>query len=220
MIITNVMNNLNTLTGRVRTPFRFDYQYDNSVNLDEGEVGTISTFFNQTDGIWKIMIVITNSKGDQSAKQLVFFRRSDEELIFNGFWESISYWDVKKIICQAPSWKMNNFWEDYVDRLTQLTENMIREITENEFDNSVREALNQQTKRHRQRGGDKNEESIFPWYLRNSNTIKPNQRKKISSRYGYPVLEWLLSNNLTLVFTSDIKNSKTIYINDLEKIIN
>lgn len=211
------MNNLNTLTGRVRTPFRFDYQYDNSVNLDEGEVGTISTFFNQTDGNWKIMIIITNGKGDQSAKQLGFFRRSDGELIFNGFWESISYQDVKKIICQAPSWKMNNFWENYVLRLTQLTENMIREITENEFDNSIREALEQQVDRHRQRGGNKTDEAIFPWYLRSSHAIQKNQRNKIISKYGHPVLNWLLSNNLTLVFTPYIEKSKTIYINDLER---
>lgn len=216
MIFTNVMKNLNYLSQYINTPFRYDYDYNNQNNLKNGEKGKISVLINLLNNQWNILVIITNSERTQSVKQLSIFRKNDNEVVFNGYWESLSFQDVKRIICENPNWSMTTFWEDFIHRLETLTSHMIIQINQQQFEDTLFEAHNDQINRHRGRNGARDEENIFPWYLRTAKNMKRKHRDKIRKKYGYEVVKWLSSNNLTLVFTSDLSKSKGIYINDLE----
>ncbi|MBO1134961.1 hypothetical protein [Enterococcus hirae] len=216
MIFTNVMKNLDYLSQYINTPYRYDYDYNNKKNLTDGKKGKISVLINLVNREWNILVIITNPLGAQSVKQLSIFRRNDNELVFNGYWESLSFQDVKKIICEDPNWSMSTFWKDFIHRLETLTSNMIIQINQQQFEDTLFEAHNNQINRHRRRNGTRDEENIFPWYLRTARNMKKEHRDKIKRKYGYEVVNWLYSNKLTLVFTSDLSKSKGIYINDLE----
>lgn len=109
MIFTNVMKNLNYISQYINTPFRYDYDYNNQNNLKNGEKGKISVLINLLNNQWNILVIITNSERTQSVKQLSIFRKNDNEVVFNGYWESLSFQDVKKIICENPNWSMTTF---------------------------------------------------------------------------------------------------------------
>lgn len=220
MIFTNVMNNLEFLSQYINTPFRYDYDYNNQKNLKDGKKGTISVLINLVDNQWNILTIITNPVGAQSVKQLSIFKRKDDETVFNGYWESLSFQDVKRIICEDPTWSMSTFWEDFINRLETLTLNMIIQINQQQFEDTIFEAHNNQINRHRSRNGTRDDENIFPWYLRKAKNMKKDHRDKIKRKYGYEVVSWLSSNKLTLVFTSDLSKSKNIYINNLEVHLN
>lgn len=222
MDFTHSKNNLERLKNNVNVPFRFDYQYNNQNNLDDGETGNISVFFNYENNSWKIVMIIQNQHNQSSAKPIYILKKDDGTFSFHGFWESISFREVSKIICQNPNWSLVNFWTDFVHRIDVLTDDMLHHISEREFNDYIHNVADEQFIRHRDRTPEskQHELKIYPWYLKPTKTpINQKRFNLIKSRYGYDVANWLRQHKLNLYMTSDISRWHKIIINDLHKIL-
>lgn len=217
---THSKNNLDQLRNNVGVPFRYDYQYNNIPNLTDGEVGNISIFFNYENSSWKIIMIIENEHNQSAAKPIYILEKNDGTFSFHGFWESISYKEVSKIICQDPKWFLTRFWEDFVDRMDALTDSMVQQISKANFDTYTNSVASEQLNRHKKRvsKSKSNELNIYPWYLKQTTKPIDNKRfNKLKSMFGWDVANWLRNEKLNLILTSDITRYHKIIINDLEK---
>ncbi|MCD6633027.1 MULTISPECIES: hypothetical protein [Lactococcus] len=220
MDFTHSKHNLDFLKDQVSVPFRYDYQYNNSDNLVNGEKGQISIFFNYENNSWKIIMIIQNEHNQSAAKPIYILEKDDGTFSFHGFWESISYKEVSKIICQNPKWLLTKFWEDFIYRMDSLTDSMVEQISKLTFDTSTNSAASEQFHRHKERisKSKSNELNIYPWYLKQ--TAKPIDDKRfnrLKSMFGWDVANWLRNEKLNLILTSDITRYHKITINDLER---
>lgn len=222
MNFTHSKNNLDLLKNKVSVPFRYDYRYDNRNNLLNGQEGKISVFFNFENNAWKIVLIIQNQQHQSAAKPIYILEKNDGTFAFHGFWESISYKEVNKIICQDPKWYLTKFWKDFVNRIDNLTDDMVLQISKTTFDTSTNSVASEQLNRHKGRipKSKKDELNIYPWYLKQ--TTKPIDDKrfnKLKSMFGWDVANWLRNEKLNLILTSDIARYHKIIINDLERTI-
>lgn len=222
MDFTHSKNNLDILKDQVSVPFRYDYQYNNTNNLMNGEIGQISIFFNYENNSWKIVMIVQNQHQQSAVKPIFILKKDDGTFSFHGFWESISYREVKQIICQDPNWSLTNFWSDFVHRMDVLTDDMVYKISKTEFEDETKLASDGQIDRYGERNGDSGNKNpdlkIYPWYLKPTKMpINDKRFKLIKARYGYEVANWLRKKHLNLYMTSDISRWHQIIINELDQ---
>ncbi|AQP42439.1 Uncharacterised protein [Streptococcus gallolyticus] len=186
MDFTKAFKTLNNLQSKY---FRYDYKF---------QKGNISVLSNTAEENFQLFIVISTDE-IQVCRQLNLYLK-DGKYQFNAYWHTEYFSQIYPII--AVDGKLDNFWNDLIERIANLNEKSLQKIDYLQFERSVRNNTNN------------SKDNIYLSHLRKSK-MSQKQFEKIKKLYGKAVAYKVQSMGCTLVFSSNPLKSHTIIIDDL-----